>query len=234
MMPLTLVPAMSASIVGPLGNPVAFPPRFAGASCVGDPFAPVCRGASAATSAVAACSNTRVSVTPQEGHANPSEGSVKLTVVTIVTGFWCWPVLFCFCFCFVFFPRVPFVSGTTVAASTLGDTQSPQNVRAQQLATTVSDGESPQMEHTHFPCSAAARIMPRSAEGSLRADAIAETETFAATGETSAAVCLPVVKSINSTDDATGATVNMGLTPPTSDGWLHACRRRSSMCNRLT
>ena len=30
------------------------------------------------------------------------------------------------------------------------------------------------------------------------------------------------------------ASVSAARTPPTSDGWLHAWRRRSSMCNRLT
>ena len=244
MIPRTFVPAMSASTEGPLAAPAA-PPRarpppgaFRGAlgpaSAAERPLpsvraAPAAapRGASAATSAAAACSSARVSVVPQEGHAKPSAVSLSAAATAPAATF-------------SFFPALS--AGAVGSASTRVETQSPQKRRAQHDATVGSDGGSPQMEHTQRPCSATARIIPRSAAGKRRAAAVADagTATRAPAGtETRVSVSFEEPATVGAVSalerfalEVTSASA--ARTPPTSDGWLHAWRKRSSMCNRLT
>ena len=170
------------------------------------------------------CSSARVSVVPQEGHAKPSAVSLSAAATVSETAF-------------SFFPALG--AGAVGSAKTRGETQSPQKRRAQHDATVGSDGGSPQMEHTQRPCSATARIIPRSAAGRRRAAAVADagTATRAPVGtETRVSVSfLRIGVSARSERfEMEVASVSAARTPPTSDGWLHAWRRRSSMCNRLT
>mmetsp|Transcript_1766 Transcript_1766/g.7108 ORF Transcript_1766/g.7108 Transcript_1766/m.7108 type:complete len:248 (+) Transcript_1766:90-833(+) len=247
MIPRTFVPAMSASTEGPLAAPA--PPRasrppgaFRGAlcsaaerpfSCAAGPEDPaLARGASAATSAAAECSSARVSVVPQEGHAKPSAVSPSAAATA--------PAAF-----LSFFPALSVGAGS---ASTRGETQSPQKGRAQHDATVGSDGGSPQMEHTQRPCSAAARIIPRSAAGRRRAAATADagvlTKTPPSFGSAPTLIAASLRLSAFAFKPRPSAPIRSNkvvvtapsplFAPPTSDGWLHAWRRRSSMCSRLT
>ena len=248
MIPRTFVPAMSASTDGPLAAPA--PPRasrppgaFRGALCsalcsrpfscaAGTPEDPetVARGASAATSAAAECSSARVSVVPQEGHAKPSAVSPSAAATAPAALLSFFPALF---------------SGVGAgSASTRGETQSPQKGRAQHDATVGSDGGSPQMEHTQRPCSAAARIIPRSAAGRRRAAATADAGVLTKTPPSFGSAPTLIAASLRLSVSAfarPSAPIRSRLSgapspraPPTSDGWLHAWRRRSSMCSRLT